>query len=71
MKMLTNESKDVSNSRDKDNKHIGKCQKCNCNGTVTPPSELLSCPQQLGNGTADLLKGGDKKKKKKKRKTPV
>lgn len=58
--MLTNESKDVSNSRDKDNKHVGKCQKGNCNGTVTPPSKLLPGPQQLGNRTADLLKGGKK-----------
>lgn len=64
--MLTNEAKDVSNSRDKDNKHIGKCQKSNCNGTVTPPSKLLPCPQQLGNGTADLLKSGNKKNKTKK-----
>lgn len=61
--MLTNESKDVSNSRDKDNKHVGKGQKSNCNGTVTPPSKLLPCPQQLGNGTANLLKRGRNEKK--------
>lgn len=54
--MLTNESKDVSDSRDKDNEHVGKCQKNNCNRTVTPPTELLPCPQQLGNGTANLSK---------------
>lgn len=61
--MLTNKSKDVSNSRDKDDKHVGKRQKSKCNGTVTPPSKLLPCPQQLGNGTADLLKGGGGEKK--------
>lgn len=60
--VLTNESKDVSNSRDKDNEHVGKCQKRDGNGTVTPPAELLPCPQQLGNGTADLWKTGEKKK---------
>lgn len=66
--MLTNESKDVSNSRNKDNEQVGKCQKSNGNGTVTAPTELLPCPQQLGNGTADLWKvgvGGEGRKKKK------
>lgn len=61
MKMLTNESKDVSDSRDEDNEHVGKCQKNDCDGTVTPPTELLPCPQKLGNGTADLSKRRKKK----------
>lgn len=61
-KMLTNESKDVSNSRDKDNEQVGKRQESNGNGTVTNPTELLPCPQQLGDGTADLWKEGGEKK---------
>lgn len=53
---LTNETKDVSNSWDKDNKQIGKCQDRHCNETMTPPTEIFCCTQQVSYGTPDLQK---------------
>ena len=53
---LTDETKDISNCGDKDDQQIGKCQDRHSNETMTPPTEIFCCTQQVSNGTPDLQK---------------